>query len=78
MVKAAEHIKNWVEGVGIKGLSIEIISDQKENLTPLIFIEVKGTIDETFLFYGHYDKQPPFVGWEEDLGAYKPVLKPSR
>lgn len=36
-----------------------------------------GQIDETYLFYGHFDKQPPFVGWSEDLGAYKPVLKPN-
>lgn len=46
-------------------------------MTPLIFIEIKGSIDETFLYYGHYDKQPPFTGWSEGLGAYEPVLKPS-
>ena len=63
LAKAAEHIKKWVENIGIKGLTIEIISDREKNLTPLIFIEVPGSIDETFLFYGHYDKQPPFNGW---------------
>lgn len=47
-------------------------------MTPLIFIEVDGQIDETYLFYGHFDKQPPFVGWSEGLGAYTPVLFPSK
>ena len=29
----------------------------------------------TLLFYGHFDKQPPFTGWEEGLGATIPVIK---
>lgn len=32
---------------------------------------------ETYFFYGHFDKQPPFVGWNEGLGPYTPVLYPS-
>lgn len=27
------------------------------------------------MFYGHYDKQPPFTGWEEGLGPNIPVIK---
>ena len=54
-----------------------MISDREKDLTPLLFIEVEGQVDETFLFYGHYDKQPPFVGWNEGLSAYNPVLHPS-
>lgn len=27
------------------------------------------------LFYGHFDKQPPFTGWDEGLGATIPVIK---
>ena len=26
------------------------------------------------LFYGHVDKQPPFKGWKEGLGAYEPKI----
>lgn len=33
--KAAEHIKSWAEGFGVKGLTIEIIKE--ENLSPIIF-----------------------------------------
>lgn len=43
----------------------------------MIFIEVDGQVDETYLFYGHYDKQPPFTGWSPELGPYKPVLFPN-
>ncbi len=25
--------------------------------------------------YGHMDKQPPFPGWDEGLGPYKPVIR---
>lgn len=27
------------------------------------------------LMYGHFDKQPPFVGWREGLGPTKPVIE---
>lgn len=61
--KAAEHIKTWVEGLQIKGLKSEII--KHEGYSPLIFTEIAGDIpDRTILFYGHFDKQPPFVGWD--------------
>ena len=46
----------------IEGLTIEILKD--DDYSPMIFTEVKGDIDQTVLFYGHYDKQPPFTGWD--------------
>lgn len=27
------------------------------------------------MFYGHFDKQPHFEGWEEGLGPVTPVIK---
>lgn len=75
--KAAEHIKKWVVELGIKGLSSEII--KHEGYTPLIFTEIEGDIkDKTILFYGHFDKQPPFVGWDEGKGATIPVIENDR
>ena len=35
-------------------------------------------MDETIFFYGHYDKQPPFTGWDEGLEAFKPVIKDNK
>lgn len=78
VMKAGEHIKKWIDQLGLKGATTEIISDRSKNLTPLIFTEIKGDLDETYLFYGHYDKQPPFEGWNEGLSAYNPVLYPSK
>lgn len=46
-----------------------------QGLTPIIFTEVKGDLDETIFFYGHYDKQPHFTGWNEGLGPITPVIK---
>lgn len=77
LVQAANHVYSWITSAGVKGLKAEIISDQEANLTPIIFVEIEGDLPETYLFYGHYDKQPPFVGWNEGLDAYKPVLLPN-
>lgn len=73
LAQAAEHLQKWIVGVGITGLRCEIIKDQ--GYSPLIFTQIPGTIDKTLLFYGHFDKQPPFTGWDEDLGPCKPVIK---
>ena len=71
--KAAQHIQKWADGFGVKGLTTEII--KFEGLSPLLFCEVKGDLEETVLFYGHYDKQPPMTGWLEGLAPFEPVIK---
>jgi acetylornithine deacetylase/succinyl-diaminopimelate desuccinylase-like protein len=71
--KAAEHIKTWVEALNIKGLKTEIIKEK--GLSPIIYTEIAGDLDVTVFYYGHFDKQPPFNGWDEDLGPTKPVIK---
>lgn len=71
--KAAEHIKVWVEDLKIKGCKTEVI--KINDLSPIIFTEIEGDYDETIFFYGHYDKQPPFTGWFEGMGATIPVIK---
>ena len=43
--------------------------------TPLIFMEVDGDASSTVLMYGHLDKQPAMVGWEDGLGPWTPVLR---
>ena len=34
--QAADHLKNWVDGVGVTGLKSEVITD--EGYSPLLFI----------------------------------------
>jgi acetylornithine deacetylase/succinyl-diaminopimelate desuccinylase-like protein len=43
--------------------------------TPLIFIEIPGTRPGTVLMYGHLDKQPEMVGWDESTGPWEPVIR---
>lgn len=52
----------------------EIIKEK--DLTPIVFIEIEATpgINRNILMYGHFDKQPPFEGWNEGLAPTKPVL----
>lgn len=76
MDQAAEHIALWCRNHAPEGMNLEIM--RLKGRTPLIFIEVPGTTDETVLFYGHLDKQPEMSGWDEDLAPWKPVLKNGR
>jgi acetylornithine deacetylase/succinyl-diaminopimelate desuccinylase-like protein len=73
MDRAMEHVRGWVERQGIAGAKIEIL--RTEGRTPLLFMEVDGTSSDTILLYGHIDKQPEMVGWEEGLGPWTPVLR---
>ncbi|XP_031505825.1 uncharacterized protein LOC116268200 [Nymphaea colorata] len=75
--EAADHVLTWITAAGVKGLRAEIVADREQDLTPAILVEIDGDLPETYFFYGHFDKQPPFVGWNEGLGPYAPVLHPS-
>lgn len=76
MDQAVDHIADWCRDHAPQGMQLEVM--RLEGRTPLIFMEVPGTIDETVLMYGHLDKQPEMTGWHEDLHPWKPVLKDGR
>lgn len=76
MDKAVALARRWTEGAGVKGLRLEV--HEIQGRTPLIFIEVEGDPASTVLMYGHLDKQPAMVGWEEGLGPWNPVLRDGR
>lgn len=73
MDQAMQLLYNWCEQHAVKDMQMEIV--QLPGLTPLLFIDIPGQIDDTVLLYGHMDKQPEMVGWEPDLGPWKPVLR---
>jgi acetylornithine deacetylase/succinyl-diaminopimelate desuccinylase-like protein len=73
MHQAINLAKSWVEQQGVAGLRVEV--KEIEGRTPLMFIEVDGNDASTVLMYGHLDKQPAMVGWEEGLGPWTPVLR---
>lgn len=76
MDKAMTLLVDWCQQQSIQGMQLEVV--ELPGRTPLLFIEIPGTLDETVLLYGHMDKQPEMAGWDEDLGPWKPVLKGNR
>jgi acetylornithine deacetylase/succinyl-diaminopimelate desuccinylase-like protein len=73
MNQAVALARSWVESQNIKGLTIEV--HELEGRTPVIFMEIEGDASGTVLMYGHLDKQPAMVGWEDGLGPWTPVLR---
>lgn len=73
MHRAVELAREWVLAQDIPGSRVEII--EEEGRTPVLLLEVEGEGEETVLLYGHLDKQPAMVGWDADLGPWKPVLR---
>jgi acetylornithine deacetylase/succinyl-diaminopimelate desuccinylase-like protein len=73
MHQAITLARAWVEQQSVPGLRIE--THEIDGRTPLLFMEVDGDPSSTVLMYGHLDKQPAMVGWEEGLGPWTPVLR---
>ncbi|CCD13620.1 unnamed protein product, partial [Trypanosoma congolense IL3000] len=75
MQKAMSIITDWVKKQPIKGMKYEVFNEEK--LTPFLIIEIDGTepCANTLLMYGHMDKQPPLLPWDEGLHPYKPVYR---
>lgn len=71
MDQAVELLVNWANQQNINGMTLQV--ERMPGKTPLIFIEIPGQKDETVLLYGHCDKQPEMVGWDDDKGPWKPV-----
>jgi acetylornithine deacetylase/succinyl-diaminopimelate desuccinylase-like protein len=73
MDKAVAMLERWCKSQPIKGMQTEII--KLEGRTPILFMDIPGDSDDVVLLYGHYDKQPEFSGWDEDLDPWTPVIK---
>ena len=73
MEQAVKMFADWCREQPIEGLSVDIV--RLEGRTPVLFLEVPGDSDDTVLLYGHYDKQPEFTGWADDLSPWEPVIR---
>lgn len=73
MDKAVNLIADWCRTQAIENMQLDIV--RFEGRTPVIFIEIPGSSDDTVLLYGHLDKQPEMTGWDSNLHPWKPVLK---
>ena len=71
---------NWLESLSVPGLTVH--RRDLPGRTPLLLVDVPATDgatnDGTVLAYGHLDKQPEMVGWDDDLGPWTPVRKGDR
>ena len=73
MDTAVAMLEAWCRKQPIKDMQVEVL--RIEGRTPLLFIDIAGDSDEVVLLYGHYDKQPEFSGWEDDLDPWTPVIR---
>ena len=73
MEEAVQMLEAWCRKQPIKDMQIEVV--RLPGRTPVLFIEIPGQSDDVVLLYGHYDKQPEFSGWDEDLDPWTPVIK---
>ena len=74
--RAVTLIDDWARHRQIEGLTVEVV--RLPGRTPVILMDVPGTAPETVLLYGHCDKQPEMVGWDDGLGPWKPVRRGDR
>jgi acetylornithine deacetylase/succinyl-diaminopimelate desuccinylase-like protein len=73
MEQAVLQLEAWCKTQPVKGMSVEIV--RIEGRTPVLFAEIPGDSDDVVLLYGHYDKQPEFSGWAEDLDPWEPTIR---
>ncbi|HEY8255875.1 MAG TPA: M20/M25/M40 family metallo-hydrolase, partial [Rhizomicrobium sp.] len=89
MEKVVGLFSGWAKAklAAFPGAALEVV--RLEGRTPLIFIEIPGATGDperlrssregpsgaTILMYGHLDKQPEMVGWDEGYGPWEPVIK---
>jgi acetylornithine deacetylase/succinyl-diaminopimelate desuccinylase-like protein len=73
MEKAVAMLEAWAIKQPIRGMQVEVV--RIAGRTPVLLCEIPGDSDDVVLLYGHYDKQPEFSGWDEDLDPWTPVIK---
>ena len=73
MEKAVQQLEAWCKTQPVKGMTVEIV--RIDGRTPVLFAEIPGDSDDVVLLYGHYDKQPEFSGWADDLDPWEPTIR---
>lgn len=73
MDEAVALIEGWCREHGPEDMTTEVV--RLGERTPVILMEIPGTLEDTVLLYGHLDKQPEMSGWEEGLGPWTPVMR---
>ncbi|XP_049847826.1 cysteinylglycine-S-conjugate dipeptidase-like [Schistocerca gregaria] len=72
-----ELFTGWILSQNLRGMYMEVY--REEGRTPLILVEIEPSsekcADRTVLLYGHMDKQPPLLPWDDGLHPYRPVIR---
>lgn len=78
MDRAAALLADWAREqlAGIAGATVEVI--RLESRTPVLFVDIPGSLGEPVLIYGHLDKQPPMEPWAPGRSAWIPSLEGDR
>jgi acetylornithine deacetylase/succinyl-diaminopimelate desuccinylase-like protein len=80
MQEAVALLDAWCDSIDIAGMTREVVA--LPGRTPVLICEIPATAGSpdvgTVLLYGHYDKQPEFLGWEPGLSPWEPVLRDGR
>ncbi|MFY7698616.1 MAG: M20 family metallopeptidase [Legionella sp.] len=76
MDKAVNHLASWCRLHSLDGMMIDVL--RLPGRTPLLLVDIPGSVNDTVLIYGHLDKQPEMDGWHEGLGPWMPVLRDGR
>src|SRR5665213_605128 len=74
--RAADLFAGWARNRSLSGATVEVV--RIPGLSPTVLIDVPATDPQatgTVVVYGHYDKQPPFVGWGDGRGPWTPTLE---
>jgi len=75
MEAAVELMRNWAEQEArhLPGARVEVL--RLPGRTPVLMVDVPGSVGDCVLMYGHLDKQPEFSGWSDGLEPWTPVLR---
>ena len=71
MDRAVALIEEWCRRQPVAGLQVEVV--RLPERTPLLWMEIPGSNEQTVLLYGHLDKQPEMTGWRSGLSPWEPV-----
>src|SRR5580693_3505561 len=74
MDEAVALFERWARGklAPLQRATLEVV--RLPGRTPVILIDVPGESTDTVLLYGHLDKQPEMVGWEDGYGPWLPRI----
>jgi acetylornithine deacetylase/succinyl-diaminopimelate desuccinylase-like protein len=64
---------DWLAKHPIEGAEIHV--GRKAGVTPLILVDIPGTLPGCVLMYGHLDKQPEMTGWDPKSGPWEPRME---